>query len=98
MGSDLSEPAVSTKPANVRISSDISGPLTEKPDGTTPNAHVTNTCLQAGQLPNKTPIFITGVSDARSFLAWLQSSSPDGLMAQIKGENLMVVPSTADVF
>jgi hypothetical protein len=32
------------------------------PFGTTPNAQVTNT-LPAGERPNKTPIFISGVSD-----------------------------------
>ena len=44
------------------------------------------------------PIFISGVSDTRSFLAWLRTSCPGGLMAQLKGENLMFVPSTADGF
>jgi hypothetical protein len=46
----------------------------------------------------ETPIFITGDSDTRSFLAWLRASCPCGLTAQLKGEKLMVVLSTADGF
>jgi hypothetical protein len=38
VGSDLSEPTVSSKTDNRRMSSDMSGPLSDKPDGTTPNA------------------------------------------------------------
>jgi len=54
--------------------------------------------LPAGERPNKTPTFISGVSDTHSFLAWLRASCPGGLMAQLKGEKLMVVPSIADGF
>jgi hypothetical protein len=68
------------------------------PVGTTPNAQVTNTCLPTGESPHKTPIFISGVSGTRSFLAWLRASCLGGLTAQIKGEQLMVVPATADGF
>jgi len=82
--------AVSSETANRRISSDMSGPLSDKPVGTTLNAQVINTCLPAEKCPYKTPIFITGISDARAFLALLH--------AQLRGENLMVAPSTADVF
>jgi len=39
-----------------------------------------------------------GVTDTRAFLAWLRASCPGGLMEQLKSENLMVVPSTADGF
>jgi hypothetical protein len=80
------------------MSDDMSGPLSGKPDGTTPHAEVANTCLLAGQPPNKTPIFISGVGDVRSFLAWLRANCPGALTTQIKGENLMIVPSTADGF
>jgi len=95
MDSEVSEPAVSSETANRRMSSDMSGPLNDMPDGTTLNAQVANTCLPAGQRPNKTPIFISGVRDTRAFLAWLRASCPDG---PTKGEKLMVVPSTADGF
>jgi hypothetical protein len=77
------------------MSSDMSGPLSGKPVGNTPHAQVTNTCLPAGERPNKTPIFITDASDTHTFMAWLRVSCPGCLKAQLKGENLMVVPSTA---
>jgi hypothetical protein len=61
MDSDMSEPAASCKTANRRMSSDMSGPLSYKPDGTTLNDQMANTGLLAGERPNKTPIFISGV-------------------------------------
>ena len=98
MDSDPCESAVSTDTVYRRMSSDMSGPLGDKPDGTTPNAQVTKNCLSAGELHNKTPIFISGARDTRAFLAWLRASCPGRLTAQIKAENLMVVPSTANGF
>jgi len=80
------------------MSSDMSGPLSDKPDGTTQNAQVANTCLSAGERANKTPIFISGIRDTRAFLAWLRGSWPGGLKVQLKAEKLMVVPSTANGF
>ena len=97
MGSDSSESVVSMETSERGMSQDMSGPLSGTPDGTTNNAHVANACIP-GQRPNKTPIFISGVSDTRSFLACLRASCPGGLMAQLKAESLMVVPSTADRF
>jgi hypothetical protein len=52
----------------------MTGPLSGKPDGTTPNDQVANTCLPAVQLPNMMPIFISGYSEIRAFLAWLRQS------------------------
>jgi len=49
MGPDPSEPTVSPKAANRRMSSNMSGPLSDKPDGTTISAQVNNTCLPAGE-------------------------------------------------
>ena len=98
MDSDLSEPGVSMDTTNRRMSSNMSEPLSGMPDGTTSNAQVANACLPAGERPNKTPIFISGFSDTRSFLAWLRAFCPGGLMVQLKGEKLMVVPLTADGF
>jgi len=98
MNSDMSEPAVSSETANRHVSSDISGPLSDMPDGATLNAQVANSCLPAGERPNKTPIFISGVRDTRAFLAWLRASCSGGLTAQLKSEKLMVVLSTADGF
>ena len=80
------------------MSSDMFGPLSDKPDGTTPNAQVTNTWLSVGERPNKTRIFISGAREIRAFLAWLRASCPGGLTAQRKAEKLMVVPSTAKGF
>jgi hypothetical protein len=97
-GLDSSEPAVSSEIDTRRMSSDMSGPLSATPIGTTKNTHVAKTCVPAGQGPNKTPIFISGVTDTRAFLAWLRASCPSDLTAQLKAEKLMVVPSTADGF
>jgi len=84
--------------SNRRMASEMSGPLSGMPDGTTSNAKVANACLPKGEHPNKGPIFISGFSDTRSFLAWLPAPCPGSLMVQLKSEKLMVVPSTADVF
>jgi hypothetical protein len=71
MDSELSEPAVSPETVNRRMSSDMSEPLSDMPDGTTIRAQVANTCLPAGDRPNKTPIFISGVRDTRAFSQFL---------------------------
>jgi len=63
MDSDMSEPAVSSETANSRMSSDMSGPLSDTPHGATLNAQVAMTCLPAGERPNKTAVFISGVRD-----------------------------------
>ena len=55
MDSDPSESAVSSETVNRRMSNDMSGPLSDKPDRTTPNAQGTNTCISVGKRPNKTP-------------------------------------------
>jgi hypothetical protein len=98
MGSDSSESGVSMETSERRMSQDMSGSLSGKPDGTTNHANVVNACIPALQRPNKTPIFISGVSDTRTFLAWLRASCPGGLVAELKAEMLMVVPSTTDGF
>jgi hypothetical protein len=86
MDSDPSESAVSPEKAKRRMSRDMSGPLSDMPIGTTNCAQVANTCLPAGERPNKTPIFISGARYTRSFLAWLRAACPGGLTAQLKGE------------
>ena len=98
MDSDPSESALSSETVNRRMSSDMSGPLSGKPDGTTPSTQVANTCLYAGESPKKIPIYISGARDTRAFLTWLRGSCPGGLTAQRKAEKLMVVPSTANGF
>ena len=94
-GPDSSEPAVSMEAAQGRKSPDLSGPLGGMPAGAPPpHAHV----VPAGERRNKTPIFVSGVSDTRGFLKWLRESCPSGLTAQVKGDKLMHVPKTADGF
>ena len=55
IGLDLSQLAVSCETVNMRMSTDMCGPLSDKPDGTTTYTHVTNACLPAGKRSNKTP-------------------------------------------
>jgi hypothetical protein len=81
-----------------RMSCDMSGPMSGMPTGTTNTAHVANTCVPAGQSPNKMPIFITGFADTRAFLVWLRAFCPCDLTAQLKAEKLMAVQSTTDGF
>jgi len=68
------------------MSSDMSGPLGGTPAGTALSAQVATTCVPAGECPNRTPIFISGVSDSRAFVAWLWASCPRGMTAQLKDE------------
>jgi hypothetical protein len=69
------------------------------PAGTTPDTPMeTTTLIPAGERYKKIPIYVTGVTDTRGFLAWLRESCPSGLSAQMKGEIFMLVPKTADGF
>jgi hypothetical protein len=70
-GSSLPETAAASEAAPRRMSQgDMSGPLCGMPSST----HVVNTCALAGQRPNRTPIFISGVNDNRVLLTWLWAS------------------------
>ena len=80
------------------MSSDMSGLLSDMPDGTTTNGQVAITSLPSVERPNNTPIFISGVRDTREFLAWLQANFSGGLTVQQRVEKLMVVPSNAKGF
>jgi hypothetical protein len=64
------------------------------PVGTT----LTDKAAPAGERPNKTPIFVSGVSHTRGFLTWLRTQCPRSLSAHQKAEKLMIVPGTADGF
>jgi hypothetical protein len=99
-GGASAEPAASSEAAPRRMSLvDMSGPLCGTPDGTTTYAQVaSNSVAPAAERHNKTPIYVTGVSDVRGFLAWLRAKSKGGLSGQIRGEKLMLVPQTADGF
>ena len=61
-----------------RMSNDMYGRLSGKPDGTTHHADVANVCLPAGQCSNKTQIFISGVSETRNFLPWRSDGPTKG--------------------
>ena len=50
LDTDPSEPAVSSETVNRRISTDMSGPLSDTPDGTTTHAQVNNAYLRAGNV------------------------------------------------
>ena len=60
MDSDPSEPAVFSEAVNMRMSSDMYGPLSDMPVFTKTQAQVTNACLPAGQRPNKPPLLFQG--------------------------------------
>jgi hypothetical protein len=98
--SGTTEPAASPE-AEFRPTSlaDVSGPLSGMPAGTNPDNPIeTTTVIPAGEQHNRTPIYVSGVTDSRGFLAWWRDSCPSGLSAQIKGERLTLVPKKADVF
>jgi hypothetical protein len=63
--------------------------------GTTPDTPMeTTTVITAGERNNKTPVYVTGITDTRGFMAWLRESCLSGLSAQMKGERLMLVPKS----
>jgi hypothetical protein len=99
-GSDSSAPAASPEAATRRMSLvNVSGPLCSMPNGTTQSAQVaTNSATPAAERQNKTPIYVSGDTDTRGFLTWLRASFQSGLLAQIKPENLILVPRTAEGF
>ena len=68
------------------------------PQSATSSTQVDNTAAPAAERQNRTPIYITGVRNTRSFLSWLRALCPSGLSAQVKGERLMLVPATAAGF
>jgi hypothetical protein len=99
-GIDHSAPAASPEADTRRMSlGDMSGPLCGMPDSTTKNAQaVSNSAAPAAERQNETPIYVSGVTDTRGFLAWLRASCQSGLSAQIKGKKLMLVQRIAEGF
>jgi hypothetical protein len=78
---------------------EMARPLHRMPDGATTNAQVAKSSVAAiGERQNKTPNYVTGETDTRGFLTWLRAPCQSGLSAQIKGENFMPVPQTAEGF
>jgi hypothetical protein len=75
------KPAASSE-ADFRRTSlgDVSGHLSGMPVGTTPDTSMEiTTVIPAGERYNKTPIYVSGVTDTRGFLAWLRESCPISL-------------------
>jgi hypothetical protein len=78
---------------------DMSRPLCGMLDGSTQNVQVAfNRAALLSERPNKTPIYVSGVTDTRNFLPWLTTLCPSSLSYQITGKKLMIVPRTVDGF
>jgi hypothetical protein len=99
-GSNPTEPAASAEAATRRMSLvDMSGPQCGMLDGATSSAQTAPSyAVPPGEWQNKTPVYVSGVTDTRGFLAWLRGSSKSGLSAQLKGARIIIVPQTADGF
>jgi hypothetical protein len=97
-GSCTPEPAASSEAHFMRISlRDMFGPLSWSPAGTTSDTAMgTTKVVLPVERQNKDPIYVSGVTDARGFLAWLRELCRCGLSAQIKEERLMIIPGTGD--
>jgi hypothetical protein len=80
-GSGTPEPADSSEADFRRTSlAVVSGPLSGMPGGTTSDTpKETTTVNPAGERNNKTPIYVSGVTDIRGFLTWLRESCPSRL-------------------
>jgi hypothetical protein len=76
----------------------VSGPLSVTPIGTTPTTAQVDKVVPHGERLNKTPVYVSGVKSTRKFLDWIRAKSESKLVAQMKGEILMLVPETADGF
>ena len=67
------EPAVSSETVNRRISSDMSGPLSDTPDGITTDAQVNNAYLSAGNVLIIRPfLFQVSVSAVPTWRGYVQ--------------------------
>lgn len=85
----LSEPATSSEAAKKAHVSRHVQTAEGSPASTTDADAQAAATVFASQRRNKTLVFITGVIDARCFLAWLWSRCSNGLAAQTKGKTLM---------
>jgi hypothetical protein len=52
----------------------------------------------AGERRKKTLVFVSGVRNPRKFLECIRAKSASKLLAQMKGEILLLMPETADGF
>ena len=51
-----------------------------------------------GDRRNKTPLFVPGIRNTRTFLKWLKKETGGDGSARIHGDKLVLVPNTADCF
>jgi hypothetical protein len=76
----------------------VSGQLSVTPNGTTHTTAQVDKVVPHGERRNKTPVYVSVVKNTRKFLDWIRGKSESKLVAQMKGEILMLVPETADGF
>jgi hypothetical protein len=68
------------------------------PIGTTSTTAQLDKVVPPGERRNKTPVYVSGVKNTLKFLEWIRAKSESKLVAQIKGEILMLMSETADGF
>jgi hypothetical protein len=71
-----SESAASSETVNRCMSSDMSGPLSDKPDGATTHAQMNNACLAAGERPITPPFLLQEL--VTPVPSWPGCGRPDG--------------------
>jgi hypothetical protein len=67
-------------------------------DGTASSDLAVNPCALARKLPTKTPIFIAGFNDTRTYMAKVRPCCPSELTAHLMADRLIFVVSAADVW
>jgi hypothetical protein len=99
---NVSAPAASREASKRRTSSDlledVSGLLNDAPVYTISTAQVEKEVSPPGKRSNKTLVYVTGVRNTRRLPEWIHAKSGSRIVAQMKGEYLMLVPETADGF
>jgi hypothetical protein len=100
--SNAPAPAASMETASRRTSpgalGDVSGPLSVAPIGTTSATVQANKVIPHGRATQQNPGVSVRGEKTRRFLEWIRAKSGRKLVAQMKGEILMLVPKTADSF
>jgi hypothetical protein len=76
----------------------VSGLLSVAPIGTTSTTAQVDKVVPSGEGRNKTPVYVSGVKNTLKLLEWIRAKFGSKLVAQMKGEILMLVPDTADGF
>jgi hypothetical protein len=94
---------VATKEAAQRRTSpgapgDVAGPTGGSHTSTTPTSAKVEKVVPPGERRNKTPVYVSGVKNPCRLLEWVRTKSATKLVAETKGEYLMLVPECADGF